>query len=87
MKEIELEEVGFTKRYISKEESGDKTSYHYYTYDLSESISLTSCPSDKVKNDYWTVYIDTDDVTIDDIADICMLIHLFNKWKRTTIML
>jgi len=81
MTENELITQKFYKINISKEESGDKSDYHYYVYELSENLSLISCASDKVINYQWSVYLESEEYPIRDIADVIVLKEMFNKWK------
>lgn len=81
MKEEDLVNFGFEKVEVPVEESGDKTDYYYYKYDLSDSITLVSVASDEVKDDNWHVGGDLGyDISITEIADIYMLKHLFQRW-------
>jgi hypothetical protein len=81
MTEQELIDSGFTKVYIPIEESGDKTNYWYYTYDLSDNITLISSDSDSSKEN-WSVMLFEDDIEINDINDIRNLIDIFGKYKN-----
>lgn len=81
MKEDELINFGFERIDVPIEESGDKTDYYYYKYDLSDTITLTSIPSDEVQNNNWTITGDLGtNILITEIADVYLLIHLFARW-------
>lgn len=81
MKEEDLVNLGFEKVEVPVEESGDKTDYYYYKYDLSDTITLVSIASDQAKDNNWTVGGDLgNNILITEVADIYMLIHLFARW-------
>jgi hypothetical protein len=81
MTEQELVDNGFTKIYIPIEESGDRTDYWYYTYDLSDNITLISSDSESSKEN-WKVMLFEDDIEVTDINDIKNLIDIFGKYKK-----
>jgi hypothetical protein len=81
MKEKDIVDFGFEKVDVPVEESGDKTDYYYYKYDLSDSITLVSVASDEAKDDNWYVGGDLGyDITITEAADLYLLMHLFKRW-------
>lgn len=82
MKEEDLINIGFEKVEVPVEESGDKTDYYYYKYDLSDSITLVSVASDEAKDDNWYVGGDLGyDISITELADLYLLMYLFKKWR------
>lgn len=81
MTEQELIDSGFIKNYIPVEESGDRTDYWYYTYDLSDNITLISSDSESSKEN-WSVMLFEDDIEVTDINDIRNLIDIFGKYKK-----
>lgn len=52
MKENIFTQLGFNKEIVSKEESGGKSGYYYYSIDIGE-ITLLSCANDEVKKGEW----------------------------------
>lgn len=82
MSEDELIETGFEKVIVTKEESGNKNDYYYYSYEINEDVILTSCESDATVNRQWKVYEHSWGVAMIDIEDISLLINLFKKWSK-----
>lgn len=68
--ELDLEKMGFSKRVVSPEESGDATGYYYYELELSDfntDFCLISMESTQIVNDTWKVKLfQTDDYVFDD---------------------
>jgi hypothetical protein len=82
MSEDELIETGFEKVIVTKEESGNKNDYYYYSYEINEDVILTSCESDATVNRQWKVYEHSWGVAMIDIEDISLLVNLFKKWSK-----
>lgn len=82
MRESELIEEGFERVDVPIQESGDKTDYYYYKYNLSDHDILISSTSDDAAEKNWIVYLNENDFNIRDIEDIQALIALFKKWSK-----
>jgi hypothetical protein len=55
MKEQDLINAGFTRRDVSKEESGNDKDFHYYFLDVVDGITLVSDSTEEINGDNWTV--------------------------------
>ena len=55
--ENELLRLGFKKNNVNPEESGDNTSYHYYTLDINDRCFLISCASDECINGFYKIEV------------------------------
>jgi hypothetical protein len=82
MTEIELQEEGFIRIDVTKEESGNKEDYYYYSYEIGKNQTITSSESDDSYGDRWKVYLYDLDYIIEDIVDLQTFIGLTKKWKR-----
>jgi hypothetical protein len=82
MTEIELQEEGFIRIDVTKEESGNKEDYYYYSYDLGQNQTITSSESDDSYGDRWKVFLYDLDFVIEDIVDLQTFIGLTKKWKK-----
>ena len=82
MRKEDLEEVGFERVFVSKEESGNKNDYFYYKYEINSDVILTSIESDMINNNQWKVYEHSWGVAMTDIDDVLTLINLFKKWSK-----
>jgi hypothetical protein len=82
MKQQELTEAGFDKVIVTKEESGDKNDYYYYSYKINSDVILVSNESDEINNNQWKVYEHSWGVAMTDIEDVVLLIDLFKKWSK-----
>ena len=82
MKQQELTEAGFDKVIVTKEESGDKNDYYYYSYEINSDVILISNASDEINNNQWKVYEHSWGVAMTDIEDVVLLIDLFKKWSK-----
>jgi hypothetical protein len=83
MKQIkQLKENGFNKVIVTKEESGDKNDYYYYSYEINSDVILVSNESDEINNNQWKVYEHSWGVAMTDIEDVVLLIDLFKKWSK-----
>ena len=82
MKQQELTEAGFDKVIVTKEESGDKNDYYYYSYEINSDVILISNASDEINNNQWKVYEHSWGVAITDIEDVVLIIDLFKKWSK-----
>ena len=84
MTEKDLIERGFTKVEVPRIESGDTTDYYYYTYMFSNDWTITSCASDEVVDNNWSVSIDEiAEVCVSDIEELKVFINLVEKWLRS----
>ena len=82
MKQQELTEAGFDKVLVTKEESGDKNDYYYYSYEINSDVILISNASDEINNNQWKVYEHSWGVAMTDIEDVVLIIDLFKKWSK-----
>jgi hypothetical protein len=82
MKQQELTEAGFDKVIVTKEESGDKNDYYYYSYEINSDVILVSNGSDEINNNQWKVYEHSWGVAMTDIEDVVLIIDLFKKWSK-----
>jgi hypothetical protein len=82
MKQQELTEAGFDKVIVTKEESGDKNDYYYYSYEINSDVILVSNESDEINNNQWKVYEHSWGVAMTDIEDVILIIDLFKKWSK-----
>ena len=82
MKQQELIEAGFDKVIVTKEESGDKNDYYYYSYEINSDVILISNASDEINNNIWKVYEHSWGVAMTDVDDVITLINLFKKWSK-----
>ena len=82
MKQQELTEAGFDKVIVTKEESGDKNDYYYYSYEINSDVILISNASDEINNNQWKVYEHSWGVAMTDIEDVILIIDLFKKWSK-----
>ena len=82
MRKEDLEEVGFERVFVSKEESGNKNDYFYYKYEINSDVILTSIESDMINNNQWKVYEHSWGVAMTDVDDVLTLINLFKKWSK-----
>jgi hypothetical protein len=55
MKEQDLIDAGFTKRIVTKEESGNKEDFYYYFLEVLDGITLVSDATVEIEGDQWTV--------------------------------
>jgi hypothetical protein len=82
MKQQELTEAEFDKIIVTKEESGDKNDYYYYSYEINSDVILVSNGSDEINNNQWKVYEHSWGVAMTDIEDVVLIIDLFKKWSK-----
>ena len=82
MRKEDLEETGFERIFVSKEESGNKNDYYYYKYEINGDVILQSNESDTINNNTWKVYEHSWGVAMTDIDDVITLINLFKKWSK-----
>ena len=82
MRKEDLEEVGFERVFVPKEESGNQKDYYYYKYEINSDVILTSIESDEITNNQWKVYEHSWGVAMTDIDDVIILINLFKKWSK-----
>jgi hypothetical protein len=82
MRKEDLEESGFERIFIPKEQSGNKNDYYYYSYAINADVILTSNESDEITNNQWKVYEHSWGVAMTDVDDVITLINLFKKWSK-----
>jgi hypothetical protein len=57
MTEKDIIELGFDRVDVTAGESGYPEDWHYYTYDLTNHLSLISCDNNEAKKSGWYVEI------------------------------
>ena len=82
MRKEDLEETGFERIFVSKEESGNKNDYFYYKYEINTDVILISNANDEISNNNWKIYEHSWGVAMTDIDDVITLINLFKKWSK-----
>jgi hypothetical protein len=71
MKEQDLIDAGFTRRDVSKEESGNDKDFHYYVLDVVDGITLVSDSTEEIDGDNWTVdCFEVDKILIKDVESL-----------------
>lgn len=70
--------LGFERVDVSKEESGDKNDYYYYTKDVGKMSFITN-ESDLLVNGQWVCRLFDYDVNISSEEDMKDLIRIFSK--------
>jgi hypothetical protein len=79
MRESELIEEGFERVDVPIEESGDKTDYYYYKYDLNDHCTIISTESNIAYGKNWIVRCFEMNLIMRDIEDVQLFIGLFAK--------
>lgn len=82
MTEKELKKLGFKKRKVSSEESGEKP-YHYYIYNFTRGLEFISSDSDSSKKEDWYVEFFNTEIPIRfyNPLDVQILINTIEKAK------
>ena len=71
MKEQDLIDAGFTRRDVSKEESGNDKDFYYYVLDVVDGITLVSDSTEEIDGDNWTVdCFEVDKILIKDVESL-----------------
>jgi len=71
MKEQDLIDAGFTRRDVSKEESGNDKDFYYYVLDVVDGITLVSDSTEEIDDDNWTVdCFEVDKILIKDVESL-----------------
>jgi len=71
MKEQDLIKAGFTRRDVTKEESGNDKDFHYYVLDVVDGITLVSDSTEEIDGDNWTVdCFEVDKILIKDAENL-----------------
>jgi len=79
MKEKELIDLGFERKDVTAEESGDFP-FYYYTYYITKELCLISSDDGEAKKDGWSVEMfDYDGIKFTNVEDIKALIDLINR--------
>ena len=86
MKEQNLIDLGFKRKDVTTEESGDNA-FYYYTYDFNKYFSLITNSSDEVKKNNWFAEIFDHDIRFSSRDDLKQFIDLINKVKNEHILL
>ena len=81
MKEQDLIDLGFERKDVTAEESGDFP-FYYYTYDITKELCLISSDDGEAKKDGWFVEMfDYDDIKFTNVEDLQTLITVIEKNK------
>jgi hypothetical protein len=82
MTEKDIQLLGFTKRYVSEEESGEKP-YHYYIYEFTKGLEFITPDNESIKKDNWYVEFFNTEIPIRfyNFIDVKALIDTFEKAK------
>jgi len=71
MKEQDLINAGFTRRDVTKEESGNDKDFYYYVLDVVDGITLVSDSTEEIDDDNWTVdCFEVDKILIKDVESL-----------------
>ena len=71
MKEQDLIKAGFTRKEVTKEESGNDKDFHYYVLDVVDGITLVSDSTEEIDDDNWTVdCFEVDKILIKDAENL-----------------
>ena len=82
MKEKELIALGFDRKDVTAEESGEENDWYYYEmyFGNGRHLSLITSSSDEVENDEWDVEIfDENTIRFTDSSDVMAFIDLINR--------
>lgn len=81
MKEQDLIDLGFERKDVTAEESGDFP-FYYYTYDITKELCLISSDDGEAKKDGWSVEMfDYDGIKFTNVEDLQTLITVIKKNK------
>ena len=81
MKEQDLIDLGFKRNDVSAEESGD-VRFYYYTYNITDELSLISTDDGEAKKDGWFVELfDYENIEFTNVEDLKTLIDIIEKNK------
>jgi len=81
MKEQDLIDLGFKRNDVSAEESGD-VRFYYYTYNITDELSLISTDDGEAKKDGWFVELfDYENIEFRNPEDLKILIDVIEKNK------
>jgi hypothetical protein len=81
MKEQDLIDLGFKRNDVSAEESGH-VRFHYYTYNITDELSLISSDDGEAKKDGWRVEMfDYENIEFTNVEDLKTLIDIIEKNK------
>ena len=81
MKEQDLIDLGFERKDVTAEESGDFP-FYYYTYDITKELCLISSDDGEAKKDGWSVEMfDYDGIKFTNGEDLKTLITVIEKNK------
>ena len=81
MKEKDLINLGFERYDISAEESGDKP-YFYFTYNITDQLSLISTDNGEAERRGWYVELfDYENIEISNLEDLKTLISILERNK------
>jgi hypothetical protein len=81
MKEQDLIDLGFKRNDVSAEESGD-VRFYYYTYNITDELSLISTDDGEAKKDGWFVELfDYENIEFRNTEELKTLIDVIEKNK------
>lgn len=81
--EQHLIEFGFKRTDVTKEESGEKNDFYYYTLDIGD-LSILSSDSD-TKEDFHVGLFDYNDLNVYDYETLKELINVLRKMNEQTL--
>ena len=81
MKEKELIALGFNRKDVTVEESGEENDWYYYEMEFGNGhLGLISPSNDEVENDEWYVEVfDENTIRFSNSSDVMALIDLINR--------
>ena len=81
MKEKELIALGFNRKDVTVEESGEENDWYYYKMEFGNGhLGLISPSNDEVENDEWYVEVfDENTIRFTNSSDVMALIDLINR--------
>lgn len=80
MKEQDIIDLGFEKTFVSKEQSGDNTDFHYYTKEF-DGVCVITNDNINAKEDGWEVYIFDYDLFTSSASVAKMLVDVLTKME------
>ena len=81
MKEKELIALGFNRKDVTAEESGEENDWYYYEINFGDGhLGLMSSSNDEVENDEWYVELFNENtIRFTDSSDVMTFIDLINR--------
>lgn len=84
MKEQDLIALGFKRKVVPKEESGDAKDWYYYIYDFTAGLALITSENEKIKKEtgwYVEVFETADKIRFTDVEDVKAFILMIESAK------